>query len=170
MDQILCLDLRVQTHKWWSVNFYHCASEQKNKQKKTSALNDYLKKKNCSPSGHPKCKWVCFFMGTDLVTCSPMDPLHWMGAVRMRVQTADPSQHHNNPQVIHTTSVHQLMSWEDKSCMFVRNKSIDVFKFKLLLLAESSPLFIILLSPVTKPSCLNQERNLHRSSTVYKWK
>ncbi len=28
-------------------------------------------------------------------TCSPMDPLQWMGAVRMRVQTAD-TKHHNN--------------------------------------------------------------------------
>jgi len=23
------------------------------------------------------------------ITCSPMDPLQWMGAVRMKVQTAD---------------------------------------------------------------------------------
>ncbi len=42
-----------------------------------------------------------------------------MGAVRMRVQTAD-----KNITIIHTTPVHQLMSWEDKSCVFVRNKSI----------------------------------------------
>ncbi len=33
-----------------------------------------------------------------------------MGAVRMRVQTAD-----KNITIIHTTPVHQLMSWEDKS-------------------------------------------------------
>ncbi len=33
-------------------------------------------------------------------------------------------KHHNNPQVIHTTPVHQLTSWEDRSCVFVRNKSI----------------------------------------------
>ncbi len=52
-----------------------------------------------------------------------------MGAVRMRVQTAD--KNHNNPQVIHTTPVDQLTSWEVKSCMFVRNKSIIIeFNFK----------------------------------------
>ncbi len=42
-----------------------------------------------------------------------------MGAVRMRVQTAD-----KNITIIHTTPVHQLTSWEEISCMFVRNKSI----------------------------------------------
>ncbi len=30
-------------------------------------------------------------------------------------------KHHSNPQVIHTTPVHQLMTCEVKSCMFVRN-------------------------------------------------
>ncbi len=51
-----------------------------------------------------------------------MDPLQWMGAVRMRVQTAD-----KNNTIIHTTPVHQLMYCEAKSCMFVRNKSIKAF-------------------------------------------
>ncbi len=37
-----------------------------------------------------------------------------MGAVRMRVQTAD-----KNITIIHSTPVHQLTSWEDKSCVFV---------------------------------------------------
>ncbi len=41
---------------------------------------------------------------------SSVDPLQWMGAVRMRVQTAD-----KNITIIHTTPVHQLTSWEDKS-------------------------------------------------------
>ncbi len=50
---------------------------------------------------------------------SAMDALQWMGAVRMRAQTAD-----KNITIIHTTPVHQLTSWEDKSCVFVRNKSI----------------------------------------------
>ncbi len=49
-----------------------------------------------------------------------MYPLQWMGAVRMRVQTAD-----KNITIIHTTPVHQLTSWEVKSCIFVRNKSIE---------------------------------------------
>ncbi len=49
-----------------------------------------------------------------------MDPLQWMGAVRMRVQTAD-----KNITIIHMTPVHQLKSWsKKKKSMFVRNKSI----------------------------------------------
>ncbi len=40
-----------------------------------------------------------------------------MGAVRMRVQTAD-----KNVTIIHTTPVHHLMSWEDKSYMFVKKQ------------------------------------------------
>ncbi len=44
-----------------------------------------------------------------------MDALQWMGAVRMRVQTAD-----KNITIINTTPVHQLTSGEDKSW----NKSI----------------------------------------------
>jgi len=42
-----------------------------------------------------------------------------MGAVRMRVQTAD-----KNITIIHTTPVHRLMTCEVKRCVFVRNKSI----------------------------------------------
>ncbi len=57
------------------------------------------------------------------ITCSPMDPLQWMGAVRMRVQTAD-----KNITIIHTTPVHQLTSYELKSCMFIRNKLIKTFQ------------------------------------------
>ncbi len=52
------------------------------------------------------------------VTCSPIDPLQWMGAVKMGVQLAD-KKHHN----IHTTPVHQLTSCEVKSCVFPRNRS-----------------------------------------------
>ncbi len=43
-----------------------------------------------------------------------MDPLQWMGAVRIQTTV---KKHQNNPQVIHTT-------WEAKSYMFVRNKYI----------------------------------------------
>ncbi len=42
-----------------------------------------------------------------------MDPLQSMGAVRMRVQTAD-----KNITVIHTTPVHRLKSCEVKSCVY----------------------------------------------------
>ncbi len=61
-----------------------------------------------------------------------------MGAVRMRVQTAD-RKYTNNPQVIHNTQFYQL-TFEVKSCMFVRNKTIIKISinFKLLLLTLSS--------------------------------
>ncbi len=68
------------------------------------------------------------------------DP-QWMGAVRMEAKTAD-----KNITIIHTTPVTQLTSWSEKS------------------------LSIMLLSPVKNSSCLNQERNVHRLSTVYKQK
>ncbi len=79
-----------------------------------------------SASDHPRCRWVSssqiWWNLAFSVTCSPVDPLQWMGAVRMRVQTAD-----KNITIIHTTPVHQLMSCEEKSCVFVRNKSIKTF-------------------------------------------
>ncbi len=56
-----------------------------------------------------------------------MDHLQWMGAVRM---TADKIEH-NNPQINHTTPVHQLTSCQVKSGMFVRNKdNIKTFSFE----------------------------------------
>ncbi len=45
-----------------------------------------------------------------------MDSLQWMGAIRMRVQTAD-----KNITIIHTTPVHQSVPCEAKSCVSVRN-------------------------------------------------
>ncbi len=66
-----------------------------------------------------------------------------MGVVRMRVWTAD-KKHHNNPQVIHMTPVHQLMSCEVKSYMFVW------------WILAKIPYSIIILPPVKKsiPCCL----------------
>ncbi len=57
------------------------------------------------------------------ISVSAMDVLQWMGAVRMRVQTAD-----KNITIIHTTPVHQLTSGEDKSCVFLRNKCMIKIK------------------------------------------
>ncbi len=72
------------------------------------------------------------------ITCSAMDPLQWMGAVRMRVQTAD-----KNITIIHTTPVQQLMSCEEKCCMFLINKSIIkmflTFVFNLSIILLSRP-------------------------------
>ncbi len=109
----------------------------------------------CSPSGHVRRRWVCFF-----ISVSSMDALQWMGAVRMRVQTAD-----KNITIIHITPVHQLTS-EDKRW----NKSIiktfltlnHCFWLKYESIIHNNT------SSVIRWSGLNQERNLHRSSTVYK--
>ncbi len=49
-----------------------------------------------------------------------MDPLQWMGAVRMRVQTADKNI------TIHKNPAYQLMSCKVESCIFVINKYIKV--------------------------------------------
>ncbi len=55
-----------------------------------------------SPSAHPRCRWICFFIRFGemclCISVSPMDALQWMGAVRMRVQTAD-----KNITIIHRT-------------------------------------------------------------------
>ncbi len=68
------------------------------------------------PSG-----WVCIFIRFGemyhCISVSAMDALQWMGAVRMRVHTTD-----KNITIIHTTPVHQLTSWEDKSCVFCRKQ------------------------------------------------
>ncbi len=46
-----------------------------------------------------------------------MDPLQWMGAVRMRVQTADKNTTISN-SVIRTTPIHQVTSCEVKKLFF----------------------------------------------------
>ncbi len=48
------------------------------------------------------------------ITCSPMDPLQWMDAIRMRAQTAE-------------IIIHQLRYFEEKNCMFLISKSITTF-------------------------------------------
>ncbi len=48
--------------------------------------------------------------------CSPMGPLQWMGAIRMRVQTAV-----KNVTIIHMTLIRQFTSCEVRSYVFVRN-------------------------------------------------
>ncbi len=53
-----------------------------------------------------------------------MDPLQWMGAVRMRVQTTD--KKHNNLQVIHMIPVHRL-TYFVKSWVFVTSKFTNIF-------------------------------------------
>ncbi len=74
--------------------------------------------KMCAPWDHSRCRWVCFFIWEiqHYITCSVTDALQWMGAVRMRVQTAD-----NIIRLIHTTPSVNILSCEVKSCVFVRN-------------------------------------------------
>ncbi len=67
--------------------------------------------------GHPKLKMYSSIRDEDCLFLhqiwrnSPVDALQWMGAVRMRIQTAD-----KNITIIHTTPVQQLMSCEARSC------------------------------------------------------
>ncbi len=91
------------------------------------------------------------------IPCPLMDPLQWMGAVRMRVQAADKSM-----TIIHNTILDdKSMFCKVKSCIFVIKKlHHDV-------LTLNCPLSIILLSPVKKLSFLNQERNMCRLTTVH---
>ncbi len=60
------------------------------------------------------------------ITCSAMDALQWMGAVRMRVQTADKNITIIH-KVIHTSPVHQLISWEAKWNKSIIKTSICCF-------------------------------------------
>ncbi len=77
--------------------------------------------------------------------------LKWMGAVRISVQTAD-----KNIAIIHTTQVHQLRHFLTLRCCFW--------------LKYSSSIHNIAFSSEKVVYCLNQERNMHRLSTVYKQK
>ncbi len=63
-------------------------------------------------------------------------------------------KHHINPQVILTTPFHQLMRW-CKRLRFVINKCI--------IKTSKNPL----LQYHNEKSCLNRERSMHRSSSVY---
>ncbi len=55
-----------------------------------------------------------------------MDPLQWMGAVRIRVQTADKASQQVNPQLIHMTLNNIL--WSEK----LINKSLIHFLLQII--------------------------------------
>lgn len=74
---------------------------------------------------------------------------------------------HSNPQVIHVFSPVISVLWSVKLCFYNRQIHQDIFNFKPF---QSSSLSIILLSPVKKLAHLNQGRNMHKSSTIYKQK
>ncbi len=68
-----------------------------------------------SPSGHPRCRWVCFFIGTDLVKSSEWVPSE--GESKRLIQTT----------VIHTTPVHQLMFCEEKNSESKTVQNLNAF-------------------------------------------
>ncbi len=115
---------------------------------------------NCPhPLDCPRCWWVCFFISVSIRVLFINGCSQWMGAVRMRVQTSD-----KNITMIHTTPVHQLyILWSPK----LRVCKKQIHQFILNLDRES---YLPFSSEKVVLSGLNQERNLHRSSTVYKLK
>ncbi len=67
--------------------------------------------------------------------------------------------------IIHVAPVHQFLSCEVKSCMFVGNKStIKMF------LTSNCCFCLKCDSYIHSIARLNQERNMHKSSTIYKRK
>ncbi len=74
-----------------------------------------------SLSGHPKCRWVCFFIRTDLENCSITSLAHqWIPCSEWV-----PSEWDKTITTIYNmTPIHQLMSSEMQSCVFVIGKSI----------------------------------------------
>ncbi len=75
-----------------------------------------------------------------------MDPLQWMGAVRMRVQTTDKNITKSNP---HDSSASINVLWSEKLCVSKKE--------------ESSVNNIVFSSE--KAILSNQDRNMQRSST-----
>ncbi len=85
-------------------------------------------------------------------------------------------KHNNNPQVIHITPVHQLVSGEGKRCTFLRNKSI-IITFLRHCFGVHNP--IMVLSPVKKSEsgetsaqikhCLQTKSVQNRSKQICGW-
>ncbi len=119
-----------------------------------------------------------FFITSDLEKCIiislAQQRIHWSEWVPWERESNQLiKKHHNNPQVIHTTPVHQLKSGKVKSCSFLRKKNSILRCFILQIIVSgynTSPLSTILLPPVKMSSGLNQERNVLRLSTVYQRK
>ncbi len=87
-------------------------------------------------------------------------PLQWMGAIRMRVQTVDKN----------ITIIHKYPHHSSPSIKVLLSKKLSLCAKQIHHKDILSPLSLILLSSVKRSSCLNQERNMHRPSTLYKWK
>ncbi len=88
---------------------------------------------------------------SDLEKCSIASlALQWMGAVRMRVQTAD-----KNITIIHTTPVHLITCVKVKNCVFERAKFI-IKIFNNTSGQNMYPWSIIMLPPVKKSMLFSQ--------------
>lgn len=98
--------------------------------------------------------WVGFFIITDWEKLS--STLQWMGAI-----VGACKQLIKASVVIHMTPVHQYISCELKSCMFLINKSIPLGCLKI-------PIFIIMLSSESEEISTILKIMICRSSTVYK--
>ncbi len=76
-----------------------------------------LKEHENLPSGHSRYRWVCLFIRTEMwhyITFSAVDPLQWMGAVRMRAkQLIKPSQLFTNDPHGSSPSINIL--WRKKT-------------------------------------------------------
>ncbi len=83
-----------------------------------------------SPVGHLRCRWVCFFMGTDLEKFSITSLAHQWMLCSEWVPSEWESKQLINITIIHTTPVHQLTYCKAKSSLFVWNKSIVLFSNK----------------------------------------
>ncbi len=84
------------------------------------------KKKQILTHRQSRWRWVCFFIWRDLEKCSITSVAHqWILCsewVPSEWESKLLIKHHNNPQVINTTSIHLLMSCEVKSCVFERKQ------------------------------------------------
>ncbi len=101
---------------WWEKYFSDLRKSLHSLSKNKNLLKMY------SPFGHLRCRWVCFFIGTDMEKCIiTLLPHQWIICSEW-VPSEWESKHHNNPQVglIH----YKLTSCKAKRWVFVVNKSI----------------------------------------------
>ncbi len=89
-----------------------------------------------SLSGPPRCRWVCFFIKTDLEKCSIRSLAHqlilyseWVPSEWESKQLIK-KKNHNNPQVTHTNPIHQLTSCEKLHVCIIKSIKL-IFNFQL---------------------------------------
>ncbi len=79
----------LSLHEYWSDEWIRRGAGLGNTKSEKNAFKGIIDPKIYSPSGHPRCRWVYFFIRfgemCHCISVSAMDALQWMGAVRMRV-------------------------------------------------------------------------------------